>query len=96
MKIPRFLQFEKYEVIDLKEFLSDRRIEIHLERNSDLSQCNRCHLSLGHERGHYRVKIESMPIMGMRTFIIFNRYKRHCSNYNKARTEYLHWVSESK
>jgi transposase len=94
MKIPRFLQFEKYEVTDLKEFLSDRRIEIHLKRNNESSQCKRCHLALGHERGHYQVKTEAMPIMGMRTFIIFNRYKRHCSNCNKARTEYLHWVSE--
>lgn len=94
MKIPRFLQFEKYEVIDLKEYLTDQRIEIHLRRNSEPSCCNKCRSELSHERGHYKVKVESMPIMGLQTYIIFNRYKRFCAQCKKARTEFLSWVSE--
>jgi transposase len=94
MRLPRFLKFEKYEVTDLKEFLTDNRIEVHLKRNLEPSVCSKCRNHLGHERGHYLVKVEAMSIMGFRTFICFKRYKRHCDYCNKARTEYLEWVSE--
>lgn len=94
MKIPRFLTFEKYDVVDIKEFLTDRRIEIHLRRTEKQANCNRCGKVLGHERGHYPVRIEAMPIMGLRTFLHFSRYKYHCDHCKKARTERLKWVSE--
>lgn len=94
MKIPRFLTFAKYDVTDLKEFITDGRIEIHLSRNDEACVCPRCHEPLGHERGHYSVKVEAMAIMGFRAFIHFKRYKRHCANCNKARTEHIPWISE--
>lgn len=94
MRIPRFLRFEKYEVIDLKEYISDGRIDIYLKRNSHGAKCSRCRSDLGVQRGHYPVKIEAMAIMGLRTYIHFQRYKGHCDSCKKARTEHLPWVSE--
>jgi hypothetical protein len=41
--IPRFAVFVGYETIDMKEFLKQGRIELHLERREDKSpECFRC------------------------------------------------------
>jgi transposase len=95
MRLPRFFQFENYEVADVKEFLSDGFIEIHLKR--DLSKpfhCNRCDCKLGVGRGDHSLRVEGLPIMGYRTWIVFRRYKAYCEGCKKARSERVSFLSE--
>jgi transposase len=95
MRLPRFFNFENYEVKDIKEFLSDGVIKIFLERNSEIkSVCHRCNSELGRSRGDHFMRIEALPIMGYRTYLIFRRYKYHCPNCKKARSEKVEFLSE--
>jgi transposase len=97
MSIPRYLAkaFKGYEVVDVKEFIQDGRIEIHLSRRADKEWvCYRCESSLHVERGKYKSVIEGMPIMGLRVWIHFWRQKGHCSNCRKARSEQVEFIAE--
>jgi transposase len=97
VKVPHFLRkaFPGYEVIDLKEYLKELRIEIYLGRLEDKKMCcHRCGHAMHVERGKYAVKIEGMPIMGCRVWIHFWRHKGHCSKCKKARSEDLDFVSK--
>jgi transposase len=95
MRLPRFFNFENYEVKDIKEFLSDGIIKIFLERNSETKpMCHRCNGELGRSRGDHFMSIEALPIMGYRTYLIFRRYKYHCSICKKARSEKVEFLSE--
>lgn len=94
MMLPRFLTFAKYKVRDFKEFLSDNRIDIHLERDWEHSaECHRCQLSMHVKRGQHPMRLECLPIMGIRTFVHFTRYKFHCERCQKARSEAVDFVS---
>jgi transposase len=94
--IPRFAQnFEGYQTVDFKEFLGQGRIEIHLERKEDKPwQCCRCEGELKAERGRYRMRLESLPVGGIRTFVYFWRYKGHCEKCDKARSEKVDFVAK--
>jgi transposase len=95
MKLPRFLQFKGYKVKDFKEFLSESRIEAHLEFKTDRKrECNRCGYELSGYCGQHKMKIEGLPIMGYRFFIHFWRVKGFCVNCKKNRSEKIHFLSE--
>lgn len=95
MMLPRFLQFAKYKVRDFKEFLSENRIDIYLERDwAHPSECHRCQSPMTVKRGQHPMRLECLPIMGIRTFIHFMRYKFHCESCGKARSEALEFVSQ--
>ena len=97
MMLPRFLSFENYKVEDIKEFLSDRRVEIYLARKSDaISICSRCgsDLSQSPARGDHFLRIESLPILGLRTYLNFRRYRFHCLSCKKARSEKISFLSD--
>lgn len=97
MKIPRFLResFKGFEVIDFKEWLTTKGfIEVGLVGKVDRSFCcHRCGEKLGCERGKYPVKIEAMPIMGIKVYVNFMRTKGHCSRCKKARAEAVEFIS---
>lgn len=91
----RFLAVKGYDILDFKEYLSKGRIEVHLERTEGEGwRCSRCGTELGAERGHYRVKMEGMPITGYRTYYYLWRYKGHCGKCKKARTEGSEFISQ--
>jgi transposase len=95
VKLPRFLQFKGYVVKDFKEFLSEGRIEVHLEVKSDRERrCTRCKSELSGYSGQHRMKIEGLPIMGHRLFIYFWRVKGFCQTCKKNRSERVHFLSE--
>ena len=89
MRLPRFFNFENYKVQDVKEFLSEGRVEIFLSKKKESSnRCHRCHHVLTEVlRGDHFMKVEALPIMGHKCFLIFRRYKYHCSHCKKARSE---------
>jgi transposase len=94
--IPRFLSAATpgYEVIDVKEFISDGRIEVYLERLADKPwRCFRCGETMHGGRGKHRMRLGGMPIMGLKTYIYLWREKGHCRNCSKARSEQIEFVS---
>lgn len=95
MMLPRFFKFENYKVIDVKEFLTDGRIDIRLERDFRVEpRCHRCGNRMNHKRGDHPMKIETLPILGLRTFLHFRRYKFDCGHCKKARSEAVPFLAE--
>lgn len=93
--LPRFFNFENYKVTDVKEFLSDGRIDIYLQRDFSVDPtCHRCQGLMGCRRGDHSLKIETLPIMGIRTFLFFRRYKFECKTCKKVRAELVPFLSE--
>lgn len=95
--IPHFLRkaFKGYKVVDVKEWLSDGKIDVYLEAKADRHRkCYRCQEPLEVDRGHYPMKIEGMPVMGLKLFIHFMRFKGFCSNCKKARSENITFISQ--
>lgn len=96
-KVPRFLSaaVPGFSVIDVKEWLAEGRIEVYLERAEETPDacCYRCKAKLGIVRGKHRMRIEGMPILGLRTYFIFWREKRHCPGCNKARSEAIEFIA---
>lgn len=97
MRLPRFIRniVPGFEVIDLKEWISRGKIEIHLKRrHQNKPKCSRCGSSnLGASRGKYFVRIQTNPIMNFETFLCVWRRKYHCYNCKKARTENFDFVA---
>jgi len=98
MRIPRFLKtaFPNFEVIDLKEWIQDRRVEVFLEaQNERIQHCHRCGTVLHcQNQGKYRVKLEGMPVLGLRLFVHFWRARGYCTQCKKIRAERIDWISE--
>lgn len=98
MTIPRFLRsaFCGFEVIEVKEWLTDGRIEVWLDAKADRPwACHRCGTLLQPARlGKYPVRLEGMPVMGLRLFIHFWRERGYCPHCRKARAERIEWISE--
>jgi transposase len=92
--IPRFIAYEGYEVLDFKEFLSQERIEIHLERKKDKPfDCYRCGTPMGAIRGRYRLRIKEMPIFNYECRVWLWRYQGYCFKCKKSRSEAVSFIS---
>jgi transposase len=97
MSVPRFFRnaFPGFEVLDVKEWLSEGRIEIYLQSLQDKpSVCRICREALEGGRGKHRMRLEGMPVMGLRLYVCFWRDKGHCSRCQKARSEWVEFVAE--
>lgn len=95
MMLPRFFSFENYKVTDVKEFLTDGRVDIYLSRDFAIEpRCHRCDGAMECRRGDHPMKIETLPILGLRTFLHFRRYKFNCGKCGKARSEVVPFLSE--
>ena len=97
--LPRFVKAyaedSNFDVVDWKEFLQDGRIEIHLEKAADSPwECHRCGHLLGARRGKYRLRLEGMPIMGIRVWLHLWREKGECDHCQKARSERVKLIAE--
>src|SRR5436309_2696475 len=96
-KVPRFLSavVPGFSVVDVKEWLKEGKIEVFLERADDAPEpcCYRCKTKLTVERGKHRMKIEGMPILGLKTYFFFWREKRHCPGCKKVRSEQIEFLA---
>lgn len=94
--IPRFLNtFQGFSVKDIKEFITDQRVELHIEKNEDTkSICCRCCEPLGHYHDHdrYQRKVKHLKLFNFDVTVHFFTEKRHCSNCNKVRSELIEWL----
>lgn len=95
MRLLRIFNFENYNVSDIREFLTDGRIDIYLDRNFKFEPiCHRCQEKMGAKRGSHFMKLETLPIFGLRVFLHFRRYKFDCGKCKKARSEYVPFLAE--
>jgi len=95
--LPRFLQkaFVGYEIIEIKEWLEKKRIDIWLDKKEEKEfKCFRCGNELGAKRGKYFLRLEGMPIMGFRFYIHLCREKGVCEKCKKARAEDIEFISK--
>lgn len=93
-KLPRVFSFDKHKVKDVKEFLSDRRIEIYLERDQRSKYiCNKCGDALEPGYGSYPVMVQHLPIFNNHCYLFLNRQKGYCSSCKKVRVEKLNFIS---
>ena len=92
--IPRFLDsFQGFSVIDIKEFISDQRVEIHLEKKTETEAiCCKCCEPLGHYHDRYRHKVKHLKLFNFDVEVYFFTEKRFCSNCKKTRSELIEWI----
>jgi transposase len=93
--IPRFCQFAGYETIDVKEYLKQGRIELHLEREAMRPMlCGRCDDVLSEVRGRYRQRLRGLPILGYSSVVVFWRMVGYCRICRKTRSEKVDFVAK--
>jgi transposase len=92
--VPRcFNSFQGFSVKDIKEFATDRRMEIHLERDSHTPAiCNACGSSLGHYHDQYLMKVKHLRVFDWSVEVHFMRNKYKCTHCNKIRSEWIPWL----
>ena len=83
--IPRFLQFQGFNLKDLKEWLLKKEIEIYLEATQEL-KCCRCGEKLNGVHSKYKMKVRDLDIKTLKTIIIFHRRKGYCSKWYIPKT----------
>ncbi|MGZ3794586.1 MAG: transposase, partial [Bdellovibrio sp.] len=95
--IPRcFNSFQGFFVKDIKEFATDKRVEIHLDRNAEMKpKCNACGEPLGHYHDQYPMKVKHLRVFDWNVEIHFIRNKYKCLNCNKVRSEWISWLCPS-
>jgi transposase len=90
--------FEKFtphfKVSDLDINPDDETIIVELKKDSESSFCFKCGEELTYKRGRHRLKLESLSILGYRTFFYLWREKRHCPCCKKARSESIEFISD--
>jgi transposase len=88
-----FRSFQGFNTRDVKEFIAERRMEIHLESSADrVRLCNCCGSKLGVMKDRYHVRARHVRAMGWSVEVCFFREKRHCPNCNKVRSEWIDWI----
>jgi transposase len=97
-KVPKYLpyifrSFQGFQTIDIKEFHSDRRMELYLESDMDSTRlCDKCGHKLGVVHDRYRVRARHLKAFGWSVVVCFFREKRWCENCQKVRSEWIDWI----
>lgn len=88
-----FRSFQGFKTQDVKEFINDQRLEIHLSSDSErVRLCNACGHRLGAIKDRYFVRAKHLRAMGWLVEVCFFREKRHCANCKKVRSEWIDWI----
>lgn len=88
-----FRCFQGFKTRDIKEYIKESRLEIHLESDEDrVCLCNVCGKKLGAKKDSYFVRAKHVRAMGWSAEVCFFREKRHCSNCKKVRSEWIDWL----
>ena len=89
-----FRCFQGFQTKDVKEFIPQQRMEIHLESDPDRKPlCNVCGHKLGNQKDRYHVRAKHLRVMNWSVEICFFREKRWCENCQKTRSEWISWLS---
>lgn len=88
-----FRSFQGFQTIDIKEFHSDRRMELILESEpSRVRLCDKCGHKLGNMHDRYWVKARHLKAFNWNVSVCFYREKRWCENCQKVRSEWIDWL----
>ena len=92
-----FRSFQGFQVLDIKEWSHEKRMEIHLEHDpSSQPLCSRCGWDLGTYHDRYRMRVKHMRIMDWKTEIHFWKHRHFCPNCRKNRAEKIEWICPSE
>ena len=90
-KVPKYLpfifrSFQGYKTKDIKEYHSERRMEVHLKADEDRKRlCHVCGSELGNYHDKYHVKAKHLKAFNWTVEICFFREKRNCEKCKKVR-----------
>lgn len=88
-----FRTFQGYSVIDVKESILARKMEIILEKQDDQAcMCSRCGHRLGALKDRYWVKARHLRVFNWAVSVSFWREKRWCPNCKKVRSEMIDFI----
>lgn len=88
-----FRSFQGFSVVDIKESLVSKEMNIVLEKvENKVHLCACCGERLGHQEGRYWVTARHLRCFGWKVTVSFWREKRHCSGCNKTRSELIEWL----
>lgn len=88
-----FRSFQGFKLRDIKEFIKERRMEIHLDSDVNRERlCGVCGGKLGNQHDRYRVRAKHLRVMNWSVEVVFYREKRHCPNCRKVRSELIEWI----
>lgn len=91
-----FRSFQGFHVRDIKEYRSDRRMEIILQKDEGKEHfCTKCGGQLGRQDGRYWVKAKHMRIMSWSVEVHFWREKRDCAVCRKVRSEAIDFIYDT-
>ena len=92
--VPQCLNnFQGFFVQDIKEWSSERRVEVHLAHRPEESRfCRRCGCELGEYHDQYKMKAKHLKMMGWQVEVVFFREKRKCSSCKAVRSEHIEWL----
>ena len=92
--VPAVLRnFQGFTVSDIKEWVSDERVEVHLTQEPDnLRECHKCGCELGSYHDQYCLKVKHLKMMGWQVEVVFFREKRFCSSCKKVRSQKIDWL----
>lgn len=92
--VPHFLNaFQGFSVLDLKEYRSEQRMDIILEKKEGKEHfCSVCGCKLGAQKDRYWVKARHMKIFNWHVTVGFWREKRDCPDCGKVRSELIDFI----
>jgi transposase len=88
-----FRSFQGFKVIDIKESIIKRHMQVYLESEPTRDHlCDKCGHKLGTKKDQYWVKAKHLKAFNWTVEICFFREKRHCENCKKIRSEWIDWL----
>lgn len=88
-----FRSFQGFHTKELKEFIREQRLEIHLQsRPKRVRHCNACGHKLEAMHDRYFMRAKHVRVMGWSVEVCFWREKRFCANCQKVRSEWIDWL----
>jgi transposase len=88
-----FRSFQGFSVVDIKESVISKEMEIVLEKVADkVHLCPCCGEQLGAQEGRYWVKARHMRCFNWNVTVSFWREKRRCETCRKTRSEMIEWI----
>jgi transposase len=95
MGIPRFLQFEGYEITDVQTTTRDHKVFVHLKPRHDKHVCcRRCQKPLSKLTSKHPLTLKDLPLRGFETILKLWRRKGWCDQCKKTRSEHIAFLSK--
>ena len=91
--LSRFLHIDGYEIRDQKFSAERGFLELEIVPTQQMI-CWRCESPLGACRSKHKIRVQDLPVMTYRNYIVFYRRKGHCDKCKKIRSEKVHFIAE--